>query len=129
MNNNVVYAIGAIFVLLGAFAVWSLARKAKHFKNDGVKVTAEIASIEGVAGDAYGSGNRKVFVSYMVNEQAYIVELNYFSNSMRVGGKVEIFVSNTNHQDIIYAGNRPLILGFLFVFIGVAVIVVQAIIG
>ena len=114
MKKDVILLIGVIFIGLGIYAIWSYTKKLNRFRIDGYEAIATIVNISGMY------DNHKAFITYTIEGNEYIVELNYYSNSMRVGDKVKIYVNSQNPQNYIYVGNAPIFIGALFIVIGIA---------
>lgn len=118
MEIFAILSVSAAFVGLGAYVVWSYIKKLNRLRIEGSEVTATIVKISGMR------KNRKAFISYTTAGNEYTIQLNYYSNGMKAGDTVKLYVNNNNPKDIIYVGKGPVVMGVLFVIIGAALPIV-----
>ena len=117
MQKYFILLIGVVFIGLGIYTIWSYAKELNRFRIEGYEVIARITEISGMY------DNRKAFITYTAADKEQTVELSYYSNSMRVGDKVKIYVNDTNPQDYVYVGKGPVVMCILFVLIGIVLVI------
>lgn len=88
---------GIIFALIGSFVTIFHIKKRNLLSREGEQVIATITSI-------HGGRERK---------RAY--------STMRIGDDVELYINKDDPKDYVYAGNGPIVLGVIFIVIGIFV--------
>lgn len=113
MNDFPILLISLIFIGLGTYTILSYNKKLNRLRNEGREIIATIVEISGMR------RNRKAYIEYTVEGKKQTVELSYYSDSMRVGGNVRIYVDTKNAQDYVFIGKGPVGMGILFIVIGI----------
>jgi len=114
MEKLGILMLGIMFTGLGVYGLWSRIQKEKHLRIEGSEVIATIVQISGMR------RNRKAWISYISGGQEYKVELDYYSERMRVGDPIKILVNNEKPQDFMYdSGKGPIILCIFFIILGI----------
>ena len=106
---------GIIFALTGFFVTISHIKKRNLLSYEGEQVIATITSIRG------GRKHRRAYIRYIFNNEEYETKLYYYSSAMRIGDDVELYINKDDPEDYVYAGNGPIILGIIFIVIGIFV--------
>ena len=107
---------GIIFALYGSSVAIYYIKKRNLLSHEGEQVTATITSIRG------RRKHRRVYIRYIFNNEVYEAKLGYYSSSMRIGDDVELYINKDDPEDYIYAGNGPIVLGVIFIVIGIFVL-------
>ena len=118
MDKLALIIIGLIFISLGTYTILMYAKKQKRLSDEGHQVTARISKFTG------RRKNRRAFITYTVNGKEFTAELDHFSNDMKIGDEISLYVDKTNPQDFVTSGKTPIAMGVLFMLIGIGVIVV-----
>jgi len=123
MENFAVLMLGIMSTGLGVYGLWSRMEKRKRLHIEGSEVIATIVKISGMR------RNRKAWISYISGGQEHKVELDYYSERMRVGDQIKILVNNENPQDFMYdSGEGPTCLCIFFIILGITVPIIWYII-
>ncbi len=97
--------LGMIFLIIGLLIIVSgfvTAGAQRDFQNHAEKTTAVITDIDTTI---TRSGNDKktshtAYVSYKVDGKRYEEALNYYSSTMRIGDKIEVYYDSDNPKDV-----------------------------
>lgn len=116
MEDLFTISFGIIFVLIGSFVTISHIRKRNLLSHEGEQVIATITSIH-----EDGDRERWAYIRYIFNNEEYETKLYYYSSTMRIGDDVELYINKDDPKDYVYAGNGPIVLGVIFIVIGVFV--------
>jgi len=115
MGKYIVLLPGIILTGLGIYTILLYTKKVRHLQEEGYEVTATIIKITG------SQKQRKAIISYTVNGEIIEKELDYYSNHMKVGDKVKLYVSKENPRIFVSAETVPVLTGILTAFVGVLV--------
>ena len=115
MSEFIAILMGFIFIIVGILAIRLHTLKLKRLRAEGLEVPATIIEIKG------SRDYEKAIISYNVMGEQHTVELDYYSNSMKTGDKVIIYVNANNHKDFIYGGKSPIVLCAMFILVGIVV--------
>ena len=112
MEDLFTISFGIIFALIGSFVTISHIRKRNLLSHEGEQVIATITSIHG----------DRAYIRYIFNNEEYETKLYYYSSTMRIGDDVELYINKDDPKDYVYAGNGPIVLGVIFIVIGIFVL-------
>jgi len=115
MEDLFTISFGIIFALIGSFVTISHIRKRNLLSHEGEQVIATITSIHG------GRERKRAYIRYIFNNEEYETKLYYYSSTMRIGDDVELYINKDDPKDYVYAGNGPIVLGVIFIVIGIFV--------
>ena len=104
---------GIILALLGASVSINHIKKRNLLSHEGEQVIATITSI------SRRRKHRRAYVRYIFNNEEYETKLDYYSSEMRIGDYVELYINKDDPEDYVYAGNGPVVLGVIFIVIGI----------
>ncbi len=116
--GGIFFAVGLLILTVGIFLLVSTNR----FLKTAVETTATITYIDSRI-DSDGDTNHTVTVEFKVKGEKYGGTLNYYSSSMYVGKKEQIYYDPSNPNNFKAKGSRVLIyitpiIGFVFILIG-----------
>lgn len=106
--------IGFTFITLGIYAIYSYNKKLAKLRHEGIETVATIIKIAGSRRQG-----RKVFVEYTVGGKDILAFLGIYSKGMSVGGVLTLYIDKSNPEEFIYVGSHHVIIGILFIVMGV----------
>ena len=113
MEDLFLIFFGIIFALTGSFITISHIKKRNLLRHEGEQVISTITSI------SRRRKHRRAYIRYIFNNEEYETKLYYYSSAMRIGDDVELYVNKDDPEDYVYAGNGPIVLGVIFIVIGI----------
>ncbi len=123
MDNVLFSIIGLTFFVLGIYVIRTYSDKLNKLRAEGIKITATISKISKSKTKA-----NNAYIFYTVMGQDIRVILDFYSEDMRVGDTVDIYVHKDNPKIYVSDNSGPLKLGLLFVIIGLGAIALSLLI-
>jgi uncharacterized membrane protein len=118
MDNLTTVLIGIIFTGLGIYTILSYSKKLKQLRAEGTEVTATIVKITG------RRKKRKAYISYTTAGEEIEIQLDHYSNNMRVGDAIKLYVDKANPRVFVSGERTPITVGALFILIGIGLTII-----
>ena len=112
MGSITILVVGIALVVSGLLLLLTHTIKLKHICTDGYETIAKIIGFSGIG------KHRRVMVAYETEKGMQTVNLGHYSNRMRIGDHVKIYVNKENLREIAYAGKAPILWGIAVIIIG-----------